>query len=62
MRTQLLLFVIAILLFAVFWELCKINSRLKKNFSTSTPLRSLEGGKASLQGESHDNVAAKALD
>jgi hypothetical protein len=27
--TQFLLFVIAVLLFAVFWELCKINSQLK---------------------------------
>jgi hypothetical protein len=43
MRTQLLLFVIAILLFAVFWELCKINSRLKK--TVCAPPRSLEGGK-----------------
>ena len=30
MTVQFLLFVIAILLFAIFWELCKINSRLKK--------------------------------
>jgi hypothetical protein len=30
MSVQLLLFVIAILLVAIFWELSKINSRLKK--------------------------------
>ena len=30
MIVQLLLFVIAILLIAIFWELSKINSRLKK--------------------------------
>jgi hypothetical protein len=60
MRTQLLLFVIAVLLFAVFWELCKINSRLKKGLFT--PLRTSEAGKGSVLGESHENVAAKALD
>jgi hypothetical protein len=32
MNVPFLLFVIAILLFAIFWELCKINSRLKKAF------------------------------
>jgi hypothetical protein len=32
MNVLFLLFVIAILLFAIFWELCKINSRLKKTF------------------------------
>ena len=30
MFIQFLLFVIAVLLFAIFWELTKINSRLKK--------------------------------
>ena len=30
MNVSFLLFVIAVLLFAIFWELCKINSRLKK--------------------------------
>jgi hypothetical protein len=30
MNVQLLLFVIAILLVLIFWELSKINSRLKK--------------------------------
>jgi len=28
--SQFLLFVIAVLLFAVFWELCKINGKLKR--------------------------------
>ncbi|HKF03317.1 MAG TPA: hypothetical protein VKB49_13445 [Candidatus Sulfotelmatobacter sp.] len=31
MSQQFLLFVIAVLLFAIFWELCKINGQLKKN-------------------------------
>lgn len=34
MNVSFLLFVIAVLLFAIFWELCKINSRLKKVFPT----------------------------
>jgi hypothetical protein len=33
MFIQFLLFVITVLLFAVFWELTKINSRLKKAFA-----------------------------
>jgi len=33
MSVQLLLFVIAIILVAIFWELSKINSLLKKMFS-----------------------------
>lgn len=33
MSVQLLLFVIAILLVAIFWELSKINTRLKKALS-----------------------------
>ncbi len=33
MTIQLLLFVIAILLVAIFWELSKINSHLKKSLS-----------------------------
>ena len=37
MNVQFLLFVIAILLFAIFWELCKINSRLKKAFPPAAP-------------------------
>jgi hypothetical protein len=28
--SQFLLFVIAVLLFAIFWELCKINGQLKR--------------------------------
>lgn len=32
MFIQFLLFVITVLLFAIFWELTKINSRLKKAF------------------------------
>jgi hypothetical protein len=34
--SHFLLFVIAVLLFAVFWELCKINSQLKSRLP-STP-------------------------
>jgi len=30
MSVQFLLFVIAVLLVAIFWELCKINGQLKK--------------------------------
>jgi len=37
MNVQFLLFVIAILLFAIFWELCKINSRLKKAIPAPPP-------------------------
>ena len=37
MNVQFLLFVIAILLFAIFWELCKINSRLKKVIAPPAP-------------------------
>jgi len=36
MGQQFLLFVIAVLLVAIFWELCKINGQLKKTRS-STP-------------------------
>jgi hypothetical protein len=32
MFIQFLLFLITVLLFAIFWELTKINSRLKKTF------------------------------
>jgi len=38
---QLLLFVIVVLLFVTFWELCKINSHLKKTLSISA--RMLQG-------------------
>jgi hypothetical protein len=34
MGVQFLLFVIAVLLFAVFWELCKIKSQLKRTLNT----------------------------
>ena len=34
--SQFLLFVIAVLLFAIFWELCKINSQLKKRLPSSS--------------------------
>ena len=33
--SQFLLFVIAVLLFAVFWELCKINGQLKRRLPSS---------------------------
>jgi hypothetical protein len=53
MGVQFLLFVIAVLQFAVFWELCKINSQLKK--SVPAPLRTTAGG------EVNDKVTAKAV-
>jgi Flp pilus assembly pilin Flp len=34
MSQQFLLFVIAVLLVAIFWELCKINGRLKRSLSS----------------------------
>jgi hypothetical protein len=34
MGVQFLLFVIAVLLFADFWELCKINRQLKRTLNT----------------------------
>ena len=52
MSVQFLLFVIAVLLFAVFWELCKINSHLKKSLAPPRP----SSGEAR---EVHDTVAAK---
>jgi len=33
--SQFLLFVITVLLFAVFWELCKINDQLKRRLPSS---------------------------
>ena len=42
MSQQFLLFVIAVLLVAIFWELCKINSQLKRSFP-SAPRISGEG-------------------
>ena len=40
---QFLLFVVAVLLIAVFWELCKINGQLKRRLP-STPR--ISGGEA----------------
>jgi hypothetical protein len=54
MSAQFLLFVIAILLFAVFWELCKINTLLK--WALRNPARTLRGG------HENDAASAKALD
>ena len=39
MLVQLLLFVIAVLLLAIFWELSKMNTELKKAFPESTKKR-----------------------
>jgi hypothetical protein len=44
MSVQFLLFVIAVLLFAIFWELCKINSQIKKRLPI--PPKTLAGGQA----------------
>jgi hypothetical protein len=38
MGVQFLLFVIAVLLFAVFWELCKINRQLKRTLNAPTKM------------------------
>jgi competence protein ComGC len=54
MSVQLLLFVIAVLLFVNFWELCKINSNLKRTFSAAS--RMLQ------EGQAHDAVIAKAVE
>lgn len=54
MSQQFLLFVIAVLLVAIFWELCKINSKLKKSLP-STPR--LSGG-----GQANDAHTTKTLD
>ena len=54
MSVQFLLFVIAILLFAVFWELCKIRTLLKRIFPT--PARTSGGG------QDNDATSAKAAD
>ena len=50
MSQQFLLFVIAVLLFAIFWELCKINGQLKN----STP--QISGG-----GQTNDAGTTKTL-
>ena len=39
MSIQLLLFVIAILLVVIFWELCKINSLLKRALPAAAQMR-----------------------
>jgi len=48
MSVQFLLFVIAVLLVAVFWELSKINSHRKKTFPTPT--------RTSVRGEAEDTA------
>jgi hypothetical protein len=60
MNVPFLLFVMAILLIAIFWELCKINSRLKKLIPA--PLKTSETLKFNVRGETHEPVAAKPLD
>lgn len=45
MLVQFLLFVIAVLLFAVFWELCKIKSQLNR---TLKALPKMLGGHADI--------------
>lgn len=52
MYVQFVLFVIAVLLIAIFWELSKINSRLKRR-ETAEVLNFRAGG------ESNDPVAAE---
>jgi len=59
MSVQFLLFVIAVLLVAIFWELCKINSRLKKAFPT--PLKASESTNFTVRGKADEPVAPKAL-
>lgn len=53
MSQQFLLFVIAVLLIAIFWELCKINSRLKRSLP-STPR--ISGG-----GQDNDGDTTKTM-
>jgi hypothetical protein len=60
MNVLFLLFVIAILLVAIFWELCKINSRLKK--AIPTPLKTSETVRFNVRGEANEAVAAKPVD
>lgn len=54
MSVQLLLFVIAVLLFVIFWELCKINSHIKRTLSVVTRM--------SQEGQAHDPITAKAVE
>jgi hypothetical protein len=56
MSVQFLLFVIAILLFAIFWELCKINSRLKKGLPAQAG--TTETLKSSVRGEANGKATA----
>ena len=53
MIQQFLLFVIAVLLIAIFWELCKVNGQLKRSLLI-TPR--ISGG-----GQVNDAAAAKTL-
>jgi hypothetical protein len=53
MSQQFLLLVVAVLLVAIFWELCKINGQLKRNLPSNP--RISEGGKA------HDADTTKTL-
>ena len=54
MSVQLLLFVIAVLLFVIFWELCKINSHLNKTLSIASRMFP--------EGQAHDAVTPKAVE
>lgn len=60
MSVQLLLFVIAILLFVVFWELCKINGHLKRT-SVRGPTDSGETRGSSDAGESRPSTLDKTM-
>jgi hypothetical protein len=59
MSVPFLLFVIAVLLVAIFWELCKIHSRIKKNLPTPT---ATEDQKPGSRREANEIVSAKTLD
>ena len=52
MSVQLLLFVIAILLVAIFWELCKINGRLRRSLPAPAPITGVQ--------QINDTITAKA--
>ena len=51
--SQFLLFVIAVLLFAVFWELSKINSQLKRRLPSTAQI--------SGRGQAYDDETAKTF-
>jgi hypothetical protein len=53
MGQQFLLFVIAVLLIAVFWELCKINSQLKRSLPSNPQISRGE--------QANDAVTTKTL-